>query len=264
MDQEFERRVHERTSQLSEANSGLAKQNEELARASRMKSDLLARMSHEFRTPLNAIVGFADLLAEQGEGALGDAYADYVRHVNDGAQHLLALVNDILDLSRIEAGRMDLRCGDFSAADAIVEVLSVIEPLAKSKSIKLHNDVPRTLVAYGDRTRFKQILFNLLSNAVKFTPADGRVQVNAERDRDGIRFCVIDTGIGIPLEQQTAIFEEFVQVTSPPNGAKEGAGLGLAITKGIIELQGGQIWVESTLGEGSRFFFTFPAIPARD
>ena len=259
MNQEFERRVHERIGQLTEANSGLAKQNEELARESRTKSDLLARMSHEFRTPLNAIVGFADLLAEQGEGSLGDSYADYVRHVSDGAQHLLALVNDILDLSRIEAGRMDLRCGDFSAADAIVEVLSVIKPLAQAKNIKLHNDVPCTLITYGDRTRFKQILFNLLSNAVKFTPVDGSVQVNAEQDCEGVRFCVIDTGIGIPPEQQEAIFEEFVQVTSPANGVKEGTGLGLAITKGIVELQGGRIWVESALGEGSRFFFTFPA-----
>lgn len=264
MNQEFERRVHERTCQLGEANTGLAKQNEELARESRMKSDFLARMSHEFRTPLNAIVGFSDLLAEQGEGSLGDAYADYARHVSEGAQHLLALVNDILDLSRIEAGRAELRCDDFSAPEATTEVLSVIEPLARAKNIKLLNDVPSTLTTYADRTRFKQILFNLLSNAVKFTPVDGSVQVSAERDRDEIRFCVIDTGIGIPPEQQTAIFEEFVQVTSPANGVKEGTGLGLAITKGIVERHGGRIWVESTLGEGSRFFFTFPVIPAGD
>jgi Amt family ammonium transporter len=264
MNQEFERRVQERTNQLGEANTGLAKQNEELARESRMKSDLLARMSHEFRTPLNAIVGFSDLLAEQGEGSLGDAYADYVRHVSDGAQHLLALVNDILDLSRIEAGRAELRCRNFSVPEATAEVLSVIEPLAKAKNIELHNDVPCALITYGDRTRFKQILFNLLSNAVKFTPADGSVQVNAERDCDGIRFCVIDTGIGIQNEKQTDIFEEFVQVTSPANGVKEGAGLGLTITKGIVELHGGRIWVESASGEGSRFYFTIPATPAGD
>src|SRR5208282_2934876 len=182
MNQELERRVRERTCQLRDANTGLAKQNEELERASRMKSDFLARMSHEFRTPLNAIVGFSDLLAEQGEGSLGDAYADYARHVSEGAQHLLALVNDILDLSRIEAGRAELRCGNFSASEATAEVLSVIEPLARAKNIKLRNDVPGSLVTRADRTRFKQILLNLLSNAVKFTPVDGSVQVNAERD----------------------------------------------------------------------------------
>jgi signal transduction histidine kinase len=167
LNQELEKRVFERTSQLGEANSRLAKQNEELARASRMKSEFLARMSHEFRTPLNSIIGFTDLLAEQGEGPLGESYADYVHHVQEGAHHLLALVNDVLDLSRIEAGRIDLRHEEFAAADAISEVLSVTGPLAEAKNIELQSDVPPTLLAYGDRTRFKQILYNLLSNAVK-------------------------------------------------------------------------------------------------
>src|SRR5207302_9820607 len=123
LNQELEIRVVERTSQLGEANSELAKHNQELARASRMKSEFLARMSHEFRTPLNSIIGFTDLLAEEGEGPLGDAYAGYVHHVSDGANHLLALVNDILDLSRIEAGRIDLRHEEFAAAEAISKVL---------------------------------------------------------------------------------------------------------------------------------------------
>jgi signal transduction histidine kinase len=237
----------------------LAKQNEELARASRMKSEFLARMSHEFRTPLNSIIGFSDLLAEEGEGPLGEAYADYVRHVSDGAHHLLALVNDILDLSRIEAGRIDLRHEEFAAADATREVLSVTGPLAEAKKIELRSDMPPALVAYGDRTRFKQILYNLLSNAVKFTPVSGIVQVTAEPDYGEIRFCVNDTGIGIPREQQTAIFEEFSQVAPATSGVKEGAGLGLTITKRIVELHGGRIWVESTPGDGSRFFFTMPA-----
>ena len=266
LNQELEKRVLERTSQLAEANSRLTKQNEELARAGRRKSEFLARMSHEFRTPLNSIIGFTDLLAEEGDGPLGEAYAYYVRHVIEGAHHLLALVNDILDLSRIEAGRIDLRHEAFAAADAISEVLSVIRPLADCKEIELCSEVSRTLFAYGDRTRFKQILYNLLSNAVTFTPPGGSIQVTAEPDYGEIRFGVCDTGIGIPPEQQTAIFEEFTQVTPAPapRGARQGAGLGLAITKRIVELHGGRIWVESLLGEGSRFFFTMPAARAAE
>jgi signal transduction histidine kinase len=261
LNEELEHRVLERTSQLGEANRQLAKQNEELARASRMKSEFLARVSHEFRTPLNSIIGFSDLLTEEGEGPLGEAYADYVRHVSEGAHHLLALVNDILDLSRIEAGRIDLRHEEFAAADAISEALSVTGPLAEAKKIELCSEASPTLFAYGDRTRFKQILYNLLSNAVKFTPVAGRVQVSAEPDYGEIRFCVSDTGVGIPREEQIAIFEEFTQVAPATSGVKEGAGLGLTITKRIVELHGGRIWVESTLGEGSRFFFTMPTAP---
>jgi signal transduction histidine kinase len=262
LNQELEERVFERTSQLGEANTLLAKQNEELSRASRMKSEFLARMSHEFRTPLNSIIGFSDLLAEQGEGPLGEAYADYVRHVSEGAHHLLELVNDILDLSRIEAGRIDLRHEEFAAADAMSDARSVIAPLAEAKRIELRSEALPALFVYGDRTRFKQIVYNLLSNAVKFTPVAGRVHVSAELDCGQIRFCVADTGIGIPPEQQAAIFEEFTQVAPATSGVKEGAGLGLTISKRIVELHGGRIWVESTLGEGSRFFFTMPVAHA--
>jgi signal transduction histidine kinase len=259
LNQELEQRVLERTSQLAEANSRLAKQNEELARASRMKSEFLARMSHEFRTPLNSIIGFTDLLKEEGDGPLGGTYGDYVHHVHDGAHHLLALVNDILDLSRIEAGRIDLKYEEFTAADAVLEVLSVIQPLADVKDVHVSAAVRAGEVTFGDRTRFKQILYNLLSNAVKFTPAAGHVDVTAEPDYGQIRFCVRDTGIGIPREQHSTIFEEFIQVAPAASGVKEGAGLGLTITKRIVELHGGRIWVESTPGEGSRFFFTIPA-----
>jgi signal transduction histidine kinase len=262
LNEELEKRVLERTSQLGEANSLMAKQNEELERASRMKSEFLARMSHEFRTPLNSIIGFSDLLAEQGEGPLGEAYADYVRHVSEGAHHLLELVNDILDLSRIEAGRIDLRYEEFAAVDAISEVLSVTGPLAEAKKLDLRGDASPALIVYGDRTRFKQILYNLLSNAVKFTPEGGSVRLSAEPDYGEIRFSVGDTGIGVPREKLTAIFEEFTQVAMATSGVKEGAGLGLAITKRIVELHGGRIWVESALGEGSRFFFTIPATHA--
>jgi signal transduction histidine kinase/CHASE3 domain sensor protein len=264
LNEELEKRVLERTAQLGEVNRQLAGQNEELARASRMKSEFLARMSHEFRTPLNSIIGFSDLLAEQGDGPLAEAYADYVSHVSEGAHHLLALVNDILDLSRIEAGRIDLHHEEFAPAEAISEVLSVTGPLAEAKQIELRSQVSRRMIAYGDRTRFKQILYNLVSNALKFTPAIGSVQVHAEADYGEIRFGVSDTGIGIPADQQNAIFDEFTQLAPGTSGVKEGAGLGLAISKRIVELHGGRIWVESVLGQGSRFFFTMPAANTED
>lgn len=264
LNRDLEERVLERTSQLAQANSRLATQNDELARASRMKSEFLARMSHEFRTPLNSIIGFTDLLAEQGEGRLPEAYADYVQHVQRGAQHLLALVNDILDLSRIEAGRIELLHENFAAADAVSEALSVTRPLAEAHRVELRTEVSPALMAFGDRTRFKQILYNLLSNALKFTPAGGLAFVTAEPDYGEICFCVKDTGIGIAPEQQAVIFEEFTQVAPTINGIKEGAGLGLTITKRIVELHGGRIWVESTPGEGSRFCFTMPAARAAE
>ena len=249
----------DRTSELAAANRRLEQQNKELTRASRTKSEFLARVSHEFRTPLNSILGFTDLLAEQGEGVLGEAYAGYVHHVSEGASHLLALVNDILDLSRIEAGRIDLRYEEFAASEAISEVISVTGRLAQAKDIELRGEVWPALLAYGDRTRFKQILYNLLSNAVKFTPAGGRVRVTASQDYSEIRFAISDTGIGIAPVHHAAIFEEFVQVAPAGFGVREGAGLGLTITKRIVELHGGRIWVESRPGEGSRFVFTIPA-----
>ena len=257
--QEPAARVPEQVSRLIEANSRLAKQDGELVRASRLKSEFLGRMSHEFRTPLNSIIGFNDLSVEQGEGPLGVSYSNYLLHVHEGAHHLLAVVNDILDLSRIEAGRIDLRYETFAPVNATFEVLSVIGSLAEAKAIELRNEVSPMLMVYGDRTRFKQILYNLLSNAVKFTPDAGGVWVTAEPDYDEIRFGVGDTGIGIPPNQQIAIFEEFTQVSPPLRSVRDGAGLGLTITKRIVELHGGRLWVESAVGEGSRFFFTMPA-----
>ncbi len=264
LNEELERRIIERTAQLAEVNSQLASRNEELARASRMKTEFLARISHELRTPLNSIAGFSDLLAEEGEGPLGESYGDYVRHVQEGSQHLLALVNDLLDLSRIEAGKIELVHEEFAAADAISEVLSVTRSLAEGKKVDLGGEVPAAVVVFADRTRFKQIFYNLLSNAVKFTPPRGRVRVSAELDYGEARFLVMDTGIGMPQEEHAAIFEEFHQVGRSTSGVKEGAGLGLSITKRLVELHGGRIWVESAPGEGSRFYFTMPAASARE
>jgi PAS domain S-box-containing protein len=255
LNQQLEQRIKERTAQLAEANRQLGERNEELARVSRMKSEFLARISHELRTPLNSISGFSDLLAEESEGPLGEIYSDYVLHVKQGANHLTALVNEILDLSRIEAGKIELQYEEFTAADGISEVLSVAGSLAEAKRIDLCNDVPSDLRVFADRTRFKQILYNLVGNALKFTPV-GAVRISAEPGDGEVRFLVSDTGIGIPQEEHRAIFDEFHQVGPASTTLRNGAGLGLAITKRLVELHGGRIWVESAPGKGSRFFFT--------
>ncbi|HYZ86268.1 MAG TPA: ATP-binding protein, partial [Bryobacteraceae bacterium] len=260
LNQELEQRITQRTAQLADANTKLAERNEELARVSRMKSQFLARMSHELRTPLNSIAGFSDLLAEQTEGPLGEIYSDYVEHVKEGAQHLIAMVNDILDISRIEAGRIELQYEEFAAADAISDVLSVTGALAKAKQIDLRHEVPSALRVYADPKRFKQIIYNLVSNAVKFTPPEGTIRMTAKIGDREVCFLVSDTGIGIPQTEHRAIFEEFHQVDAASmGGGQNGAGLGLAITKRLVELHGGRIWVESAPGEGSRFFFTMLA-----
>jgi PAS domain S-box-containing protein len=256
LNEDLEILVSERTAELGVLNKELARRNEDLAHASRLKSEFLARMSHELRTPMNAIIGFSDLLDEQSEGPLNETYKRYVMHIREGARHLLELINDVLDLSKIEAGRIQLAEQIFAAADALAEVLSVIMPLAEIKKIRVAARVSPELNVYADRTRFKQILYNLLSNAVKFTPDGGRVVVESARAEDGgVRFSVSDTGIGIPPEEREAIFEEFHQVGAA-SSAKEGTGLGLAITRKLVELHGGKIWVESRPGEGSCFYFT--------
>jgi PAS domain S-box-containing protein len=259
LNEDLERRVAERTAELGALNEELEVRNREVERASRLKSEFVARMSHELRTPMNAIIGFSELLSEESEGALNETQRSFVSHIQRGAAHLLELINDVLDLSKIEAGRIELRLQDFRPADALVEVLSVIRPLAEAKKLHIENALPAEFEICADRTRFKQILYNLLSNAVKFTPEDGRVWVEAGMETGSVWIAVNDTGIGIPPEEQRAIFAEFYQVGATTKGVKEGTGLGLAITKKLIELHGGQIRVESEPGGGSRFTFTLPA-----
>jgi signal transduction histidine kinase/CHASE3 domain sensor protein len=256
LNEDLERRVEERTGELAAVVSELETRNREVERATRMKTEFLARMSHELRTPLNAIVGYSDLLAEEAAGPLPPTYKRFVANIQEGAQHLLHMVNDVLDLSKIEAGRIDLNREEFHPAGALEEVLSVITPLAKMKNIAIENQLPPGTNIKADRTRFKQILYNLLSNAVKFTPENGRVWI-AECDRENNAcFCVGDTGIGIPSGELETIFDEFHQVDAPPGAVKEGTGLGLAITKRLVELHGGTIRVESTPDRGSCFYFS--------
>jgi len=243
---------------LAAANQELQQRNQELERANRLKSEFLASMSHELRTPLNAIVGFSDLLAEQSAGSLNTKQQRFNAHIQQGGRHLLALINDLLDLSKIEAGHLELHRVDFPVAIAAKEILATIGPAAAAKRIDLENGVGTQLVAHADRIRFKQILYNLVGNAIKFTPEGGKIRINASVHEQWLTVTVEDTGIGIAADKQH-VFEMFLQLGTAKDGVKEGTGLGLAITKRLVQEHGGRIWVESEPGEGTRFRFTVPA-----
>jgi PAS domain S-box-containing protein len=243
---------------LAASNRELELRNREVERVTKLKSKFLASMSHELRTPLNAIVGFSDLLGEQTAGQLNDKQKRFVGHIKQGSAHLLQLINDILDLSKIEAGQLELRCENFQVEDALPEVLSTIRPLAMAKTIRVEQKVETGQYVYADRVRFKQVLYNLLSNAVKFTPKSGRIDIDCRAAGNSVCISVTDTGVGIRAEDQAVIFEEFRQVEGPAGTTQEGTGLGLAITRRLVEQQGGRISLESELGKGSRFSFTLP------
>ena len=246
------------TRELAEANAQLELRNREVERANRLKSEFLASMSHELRTPLHTIIGFAELLNEEIEGQLSGKQKRFVDHIHRDSLHLLELINDILDLSKIEAGRLDLRRELFYMEPALDEVMASIRPQGASKLLTIETHVPPSLSLVADRVRFKEILYNLLSNAVKFTPPGGRIAVEAVC-RDGFgEICVADTGVGIPVEEQALIFDAFHQAGSTTKGVREGTGLGLAITRRLVEQHGGRIRVESKVGKGSRFTFTLP------
>jgi PAS domain S-box-containing protein len=244
---------------LAASNRELDLRNREVERATQMKSKFLASMSHELRTPLNAIVGFSDLLSEGTPGPLTVKQKRFVEHIKQGSTHLLQLINDILDLSKIEAGQLDLHSEEFLVIEVLPEVLSTIAPLAMAKNIQVEQKIKSQSPVKADRVRFKQILYNLLSNAVKFTPKDGHICIECIDHWDFVRTSVTDTGIGIRPEDQQAVFEEFRQVEGSDKDNQQGTGLGLAITKRLVQQQGGQISVESELGKGSRFTFTLLA-----
>jgi signal transduction histidine kinase len=229
----------------------------ELERASRHKSDFLATMSHELRTPLNAIIGFSEVLHEQMFGELNERQLAYVEDVLEAGKHLLSLINDVLDLAKIEAGRMELDLSQVGLADLLRSAVSMHSERAGRGGIALAlTTEPAEISINADERRVRQIVFNLLSNAIKFTPGGGRVDVSALAEDGRVEIAVTDTGPGISSDDIEAIFEEFEQTT---DGKKaEGTGLGLPLSRKLVELHGGRLWVESEVGRGSTFRFTLP------
>jgi signal transduction histidine kinase len=232
----------------------------QLEAASRHKSEFLANMSHELRTPLNAIIGFSEVLAERMFGEVNEKQAEYLQDIRASGRHLLSLINDILDLSKVEAGRLELELGRFHLPTALDNALTLVRERASRQGITLDVGVDAGLGdVVGDERKIRQILLNLLSNAVKFTPEGGRVGVTATAANGVITISVSDTGVGIAPEDQEAIFEEFRQVGHEDARQQEGTGLGLTLAKKFVELHGGQIGVRSQVGQGSTFTFTLPA-----
>ena len=231
----------------------------EIETANRHKSAFLANMSHELRTPLTAIIGFSEVLSEKMFGELNDKQDEYMDDIDSSGRHLLSLINDILDLSKVEAGRMELDLTKFDVPTAIDNALILIRERATRHGITLRHTVDEQLgEILGDERKFKQILLNLLSNAVKFTAEGGHIDVDAALTREAVEISVSDTGSGIAPENQETIFEEFRQVGTDNSKKREGTGLGLTLTRKFVELHGGKIWVESAVGKGSTFTFTLP------
>jgi signal transduction histidine kinase len=237
----------------------IQEKSRQLEVANRHKSEFLANMSHELRTPLNAIIGFSEVLDERYFGELNPKQAEYVKDIHGSGKHLLQLINDILDLSKIEAGRMELEVGDFDLPAALQNAMTLVRERAQRHGIALGLDVDPTLGSFrADERKFKQIMLNLLSNAVKFTPEGGKVSVAAKLNGSAVEVSVSDTGVGIAPEDQAIVFEEFRQVGRDYTRKAEGTGLGLALTRRFVELHGGAISLSSALGKGSTFTFTLP------
>jgi signal transduction histidine kinase len=235
----------------------------QLEAASQHKSEFLANMSHELRTPLNAIIGFSEVLSERMFGELNDKQAEYLKDIYASGTHLLSLINDILDLSKIEAGRMELELSDFDLPTALDNALMLVRERAGRRSITLQMSVDERLgEVRADERKIRQVVLNLLSNAIKFTPEGGRIEVAAVPQDGLVEVSVSDTGVGIATEDQDAIFEEFRQVGTAEKKA-EGTGLGLTLCRKFIELHGGRIWVTSQVGVGATFTFTIPVPPWR-
>ncbi len=238
------------------------REKEELQQANEFKDQFLSTMSHELRTPLNAILGFSQLLGEERYGALNQRQHRYVTHIREGGKHLLSLINDILDLSKIEAGRMELELTTMRLDTAFEEALEALRPLAEKKSQVVEAHAPEGLAVRADGRRFKQIVTNLLANAIKFTPENGRIELAASALRESVRIEVRDNGPGISVDEQQRIFEAFHRGQQAGAGA-EGTGLGLAICRRLVELHGGQLELQSAPGKGTCFFFSLPATELR-
>jgi two-component system, NtrC family, sensor kinase len=255
----LELKVQERTQELATALRELDDKSRQLEAASRHKSQFLANMSHELRTPLNAIIGFSQVLRERMFGEVNEKQAEYLDDILSSANHLLSLINEVLDLSKVEAGQLELEVAPFSLQEALERGVVMVRERAIKDGVQITiTPSPDVDVVAGDERRIRQVIFNLLSNAVKFTPEGGAVDVHASQVNGEVRVSVSDTGPGIAEDARERIFEEFQQ-TEAGIEQREGTGLGLALSKRLVELHGGRIWVDSELGTGSTFVFTLPA-----
>jgi PAS domain S-box-containing protein len=249
--------VAEDITQRKEAQDILIRSKDDAERATRFKDQFLSTMSHELRTPLNAILGFSELICDERYGTLNARQQRYIDHIHTSGRHLLRLINDILDLSKIEAGRLELSIENVRISHAFGEVASAMTPLAARKSQTLSQLTDPDLCVRADATRVKQVLLNLVGNAIKFTPEGGHIQLIAAPDESGIRLEVQDNGPGIPADEQKRIFEAFYRLRRSGESI-EGTGLGLAITQRLVELHGGQLGLRSEVGKGSCFHFSLP------
>jgi putative ABC transport system substrate-binding protein len=251
----LEKRVVDRTHELAIA-------NERLKDLNRMKSDFVFHVSHELRTPLTAIKGAVDLMLREVAGPLTEKQIHYLTRVRSNTQHLAGLINDLLDLSKIESGKSEVKPSRVSLADLMHEVVETLRPVAAEKEIALETaiSVP-SIVVWADRDKINQVLMNLIGNAIKFTPAQGRVAVSALKNgNETVQVCVADTGPGIPPDEKQKIFDKFYQLAQVGEAKPKGTGLGLAICRALVELHGGTIWVESEPSVGSTFYFNLPAV----
>ncbi|MCA1561114.1 MAG: PAS domain-containing sensor histidine kinase, partial [Acidobacteria bacterium] len=258
---ELEHKVQGATAELAEQNELLRRQHMALEQASALKSQFLANMSHEFRTPLNAILGYTHMLLQGVSGPVSDPHRRSLTRIDSNSKHLLGLINDILDITRIEAGRMPLNMATFEVFKLVTEVMAELEPIIKRSNLHVRTKIPsRFPTLRSDRQKVKQIVLNLLSNALKFTQ-EGSVTISGAYDRSEkvISLLVVDTGVGIPLEDQAKVFEDFRQLDSSPTRAYGGTGLGLSICRRLAHRLGGTISLESEVGRGSTFTLRLPS-----
>jgi signal transduction histidine kinase len=250
----LERKVTERTRDLAVA-------NERLQELDRLKSDFVSNVSHELRTPLTAIKGAVDLVLREVAGPLTEKQTHYLTRVRSNTQHLAGLINDLLDLSKIESGKIEVKTSHVSLGGLVHEVVETLRPVAAEKVIALEAAITEpSILVWADRDKINQVLMNLIGNAIKFTPAQGRVTVSALRNgKESIQVSVSDTGPGVPPDEKEKIFDRFYQIAQVGGAKPKGTGLGLAICKALVELHGGKIWVESEINRGSTFSFTLPA-----
>ena len=244
---------------LRRADEEILQVNRQLEQSSRYKSEFLANMSHELRTPLNAIMGFSEILLDLTMNLTAGERTEFLRNIHSSGQHLLGLINDILDLAKIEAGKMDLHPEEMPVMEALQEITAILDPMARQQGLQLRTvGAADAGVIKADRSKFKQVLYNLLSNAVKFTPAPGTITVSVKDSSEQLTVSVEDTGIGMKAEDLPKLFREFEQIDGSYTRRYQGTGLGLALCRRFVEMHGGRIWAESQFGKGSIFTFTIP------